>query len=522
MVNYFDKQVIIISNQFMVAYYLHKNQLIHQRSFKTTHISEDEFSSHLQHIPNVPTYLLVDVIEEDYKQTGIPHVTGLDKNRLISRKLTKIHRDTPFMYGEIQGKDKTNAHHDVLFSAAIINPELILPWLKLLLKHLFPIVGIYSLPLLSRYLLKHLSITGENILLISHQQYSGLRQSFFVKNQLKISRLTPIYELENDLYSSILMKEADKTLKYLNRLRLINQGDIVNVVVLTDPAQLEVADLLSHSTDSIKYHIQEIQLLLKKIHCTISNPLYSDELFIALLARRNIKNHYAPAKYRKYYFHKLAEYTLTACAGLSAGLLLFFGGVNFIDGQKLSHEIQQIQSNTQTTRDHYHTALLTLPKTELDAHQTKTVVTTVETVKQYHHDTFAGLIRTSELLMRFPQLRINHLEWFVTENKLAGLALKPGDDSNAQTTDTTLPATEPLHPYEILVLEGEIYPFSGAYRFALDKLNAFVDTLKAENSGLEVNVLELPLNTESRGKIISDSQITHDFKASFKLRVVFP
>ena len=522
MANYFDKQIIIISNQFMVAYYLHKNQLLHQRSFKTTNISEDEFSSHLQHIPNVPTYLLVDVIEEDYKQTGIPHVVGLDKNRLISRKLAKIHRDTPFMYGEIQGKDKANTHHDALFSAAIINPELILPWLKLLLKYLFPIVGVYSLPLLSQYLLKHLSITGENILLISHQQYSGLRQSFFVKNQLKISRLTPIYELENDLYSSILLKEADKTLKYLNRLRLVKREDIINVIVLTDPTQLEVANLLSNNTDLIKYHIQEIHPLLQKIRCTISNPLYSDELFIALLARRNIKNHYAPAKYRKYYFHKLAEYTLTACAGLSAGLLLFFSGVNFIDGQKLAHEIQLITTNTQITRDHYNTALLTLPKTELDAYQTKTVVTTVETVKQYHHDTFAGLIHTSQLLKRFPQLRINNLEWFVSESKLVGLPLKPGEDSNPPTAHTNLPAKEVPRPYEILVLEGEIYPFSGAYRLALDKFNEFVATLKVENSGLEVNVLEMPLNTESHGKIISDSQIAGDLRALFKLRLVFP
>lgn len=45
------------------------------------------FEAFIKQFPNTNAYLLVDVVEEDYRQEILPHVTGRDRRSLLARNL---------------------------------------------------------------------------------------------------------------------------------------------------------------------------------------------------------------------------------------------------------------------------------------------------------------------------------------------------------------------------------------------------------------------------------------------------
>ena len=67
------------------------------------------FARYLQETPVLPTYLLVDVVEEEFKKDTIPHVTGSDRINVIERKLSRNFRNSPYTYHIMQGRQKDGA-----------------------------------------------------------------------------------------------------------------------------------------------------------------------------------------------------------------------------------------------------------------------------------------------------------------------------------------------------------------------------------------------------------------------------
>jgi hypothetical protein len=54
----------------------------------------DKFRSYLQSSAKIATKLLIDVIEEDFRQDTIPHVYGKDRKAVISRLIDRYYRSS--------------------------------------------------------------------------------------------------------------------------------------------------------------------------------------------------------------------------------------------------------------------------------------------------------------------------------------------------------------------------------------------------------------------------------------------
>ena len=150
------KRIFFITTGRLRIYHF-DGQLSEPLEFSADEQGLTDFSQYLQQYPAETVAVLVDVVEEDFREDTIPHVFGGDRQSVLSTKLNRIFRDTTYSHTLFQGRETEGGRRDdrVLFTA-LIRPDLLAPWMGQLSKHKVPVAGIYSLPLLSGQLCKHL------------------------------------------------------------------------------------------------------------------------------------------------------------------------------------------------------------------------------------------------------------------------------------------------------------------------------------------------------------------------------
>ena len=130
-------------------------ELAGSSSFEPTESGLDSFRNYLRQTENIPGEFLVDVIEEDFRNEEIPHVGSKDRNSVINRLIDRYYRSSQdYCYSEIIGRVKDGRKDDIVLIGAMTNPQLIQPWLSVLDECEVPLSGIWTLPLLSKKLLK--------------------------------------------------------------------------------------------------------------------------------------------------------------------------------------------------------------------------------------------------------------------------------------------------------------------------------------------------------------------------------
>src|ERR1700749_4648042 len=55
------------------------------------------FRDFLGPFSNVPVFVMVDALEEDYRFETLPHSRGSERGQMVSRKLKQHYRNTPYM-----------------------------------------------------------------------------------------------------------------------------------------------------------------------------------------------------------------------------------------------------------------------------------------------------------------------------------------------------------------------------------------------------------------------------------------
>ena len=89
------KILLFLSTEHFQAYSLQKGELKHAQNFSDNAEGREQFSEYLkQH--RAPAYLLTDMIEEDFRQETVPHLTGANHQALVQRKFDQFYRNTPF------------------------------------------------------------------------------------------------------------------------------------------------------------------------------------------------------------------------------------------------------------------------------------------------------------------------------------------------------------------------------------------------------------------------------------------
>ncbi|MHB1591107.1 MAG: hypothetical protein ACYCTW_06195, partial [Sulfuricella sp.] len=292
----FRRQLLYLTNNQLTAYRWERGSLSSGHTFPNDETGWAAFSLHLAGSQNTPTYLLADLIEEDFQLGNLPHVLGRSRRTLVQRRLGQLYRDTPYRQAIQQGREEHGRKDDRMLFSALTNVELLKPWLDAILKQKAPLAGIYSPALLSAALIKKLGLASDNLLLVTHQS-SGLRQSFFQGSALKFSRLTPLADHNPDTVADTTARETANTRQFLASARLLPRGATLDAVILAHGEGLQRLQSACQDMPAMVHRFLDLAdaaaLLGLKNPGSVS---LCDPLFLSLLGHAIPASYYAQAQ----------------------------------------------------------------------------------------------------------------------------------------------------------------------------------------------------------------------------------
>lgn len=513
------KRVVYFGAESVTVYHWRNGQVAQSFIFDTDETGRSHFARYLQETRNVPVYLLVDVVEEEYRQENIPHVFGTDRRAIIERKQKRLFRGTSYCHLILQGRESQGRKDDRVLFTALTNPNTLTPWLELLERYKVPLAGIYSLPILSKSLLRELSATSTNILLVSLQAASGLRQTYFRDQQLRISRLIKMPKFGTTAYAPCVMAELEKVHRYLISLRLLSREEPLEIYILAYGELLD--DLRQKCVDSqtSHYHLVDVAGVGKDLGVdSVLRTPFSDTLYLHLLLGLVPGNHYASAKHTRYFTMHRARASMLMTSMLVVLGAASWSGLNFIQGLSLKHQAVQSAQSADFYEARFEMARQRLPQTVVPPADIKTAMEIVDTISRHKANPFDILSIVSQVLDRYALLHIDQVDWTVS----ADPNRSPG---SLKTREPVRPAsrtvTDSYLYYQIAEVKGRIDPFDGNYRSALALVNQFAESLRTSDGVLDVNVESLPLDVSPEARLEgATSAEVQDKEATFSLKVV--
>lgn len=510
------RRAICLTADAVTVYHWEKGNITDSFQFDADETGRFHFARYLQETPVIPSYMLVDVVEEEFRQDTIPHVYGSDRKNLLNRKLNRHFRNTAYIYHQMLGREKEGRKDDKVLLTALTNQEAITPWVKLLDQYQVPLAGIYSLPILSGSLLKPLKATAVNVLLVSMGGSSGLRQTYFRDQHLQISRLAKLPRFGTTPYGPYVMGELEKLYRYLYNLRLITREEPLDIYILAHGEML--VDLNSRINDSnlIRYHLIDVATLSREtgVEGVLATP-FSDYLFAHLLLSSSPDNHYGSEADTHYF--SMHQARVGFLAGSIALLLGGAGwsGYNFINGISLKHQSIEAGQKAAFYQSRYEIAKKDLPPTAVEPAEIKTAIDIVDTLLERKTTPFLMMNKISRILSRYPNLQIDGIDWVVD----ADPNTNPYGNNDLDEDTDSIEKGDYLY-YQIATIKGHIAPFDGNYRTALGMVKRFANSIRAENNVHFVRIDSLPLDISPNARLTGETRENENREAVFALSVI--
>lgn len=518
------KQLLYLTNNQLTAYLWDKGSLSDGQGFRNDKEGWQAFTGYLADKQNIPTYLLIDLIEEAFQRDTIPHVLGKARRTLIQRRLGQLYQGTPFRQGSIQGREKDGRKDDQVLFSALTNAALPKPWTAAILAQSVPLAGIFSLALLSPILFKKLGLANGPLLLVTHQS-SGLRQSYLQDGTLRFSRLTPLLNSSPDAFADTVAAEIAKTRQFLASTRQLPGGTLINIAIVASDRNLSLLQAVCPDTSAVAHRFIPLEeaahaLRLKQLHGAST----CDPLFLSVLGGPAPAGHYPLFEQTRFY--KLWQ-TRIAVYGLSIATVAIgvsWVAVTAMDAFGTRQKNREMDMEIRNAEVRYQAVLGTMPSTIAKPQNMKSAVDIERMIAQNAPDpvTLFGIV--SNALDRLPEIQINQMQWQVSEVAGTATSLAPPPPPPAGADGAAVPATLigiPKKPYQILIVEGQVEPFQHDYRTALESVRQFTVEL-AKNKQLKLEVIQQPLDIRPTVKLDGKAGNEDDnAKARFILRLLW-
>jgi hypothetical protein len=472
-----ERLLLFLSAEHLHAQVMAQGKIAVQREFSNSPEGQENFAGFLQ-TAKFPAYMLVDLIEEDFRQETVPHLIGRNRHMLLERKFEQFYRGTPFRQATLLQRQKAGRRDDDMLFSALTNPALIKPWLDIMLAQQTPLAAIYSVPQISAPLVE--DHPSNHLLLISWEKSAGLRQTYFSEHRLQISRLTPIHA---DLtFQSAVVSELTRTYQYLKSLSLLPPGQTLDVRLLGHSHDLiELQQELPRSPD-MHYDFADLAELARqhKIDYRFTDS-DATQIFLHHLATRPPQTHYASANHTHYF----ALWQLRHALNLASGTLLFgmllWGAANLWQSSSDAAEAASLTALAQRTLGETQKITLAFPNSHAPAADMKTGVSVMHTLDRRNPTPGSILRPLGALLDRHPQIELDELSW------------------QMDAAEPVVPGTLADVPAQVITIKGRLTGFASGYRAALNYLENFQGDLAAQ--GYQVVALSRSLDVGPGGMI---------------------
>ncbi len=489
-------------------------------SFRPDEAGLKRFSTYLENSPPLPIYILVDVVEEEFRHETVPHVLGGDRRALVKTRQNRLFRECRYVHAIFQGREEDGRRDDRVLFTALIRQELLDPWVGQIERHKVPLAGIYSLPVISGSLLKRIPANSTHTLLVTLQGSGGLRQTFFEGKDLKISRLAYMPKLDASQVSSYILGEVEKLRRYLNSLRLLSRDTPLDVFLLGHGRIL--GDLRHQAADTVatRYHLVDVADMAPKVGLKgeLATP-FSDALFTRLLASESPANYYGTDKETRYIRLHRARIGMKVASVLLLVGSIAWSGYQFFNSIVTRDEAAAFTRQAHFYQERYALGQKTLPNTPADAYQLQKAVEMAEVLKRYRSTPDEMMVVLSRALDGFPGLYLKDLSWKTATDPKTPVGAEKGP-SRAPNPYAGGSSAKEGALFQLAWVTGHLDPFDGNFREALKILNRFIAVLEKNPMVESAKLMEVPLDTSSRGHMTGQTGRAEAAKgAKFSIRI---
>jgi hypothetical protein len=488
-----DKLLIGISAPAVTAAHWRGGKIAECLTFAHDEGVQADFKEYLDRLPDLPAHIVVDAVEEDYRFETLPHAFGSDRADMVSRKLRQHYRNTPYMAATPLGRDTGKRRDDRYLFSALTNSDLITGWQQAVAARGMPLAGIYLLPMASTGLLEKLDVKATNLLLVA-QHATGLRLTFFLDRQFRLSRLTRGDGGRPENRARYFTEEISNTRLYLHALRTMTLDEHLTVLLIDRADELadEAAAIArdNPSLDCVRVGRGELSSRLGIDPALLDASPYS--IYLHLLGLKAPQSNLAPANAMVGYKRFQARRAIYAGCGALAAAALVWTGVNFYNTVKLSGDVADARRQTDLLRAQYNEITRQFPRAPTSAENLKNTVEIAQRLRGSAHSPQKVMALLGRALETSPTIVIREFGW---KYGVAEIVSRGSGGREAAPLERTSTGPGPAgQRKESALVDGEVRPFRGDYRSAIDTINGFADRLREEPEVSEVKVVKLPLN----------------------------
>ena len=513
------KHFLYLTNDKLIALIWRGGAIVERDVFDVTDADSAEFTGYLARHREVPTCLVTDLIEEDFRLDTVPHLRGGDQEAILGRKLVQLYRASTFRHAIVQERETEGRRDDRVLYHAITNPDLVRPWLAALERAEVPLEGVYSSAVLSARLPKVLNVFFEHTLLVTIVPDFGLRQTYFQNKHIKFSRLTPIIYDEGQTVGTLIAAETSRTWHYLDTLRYFSGGETLEVCILAHARDREMIAEAIRSIPLLKYRFLDIDEVAARIKLKPApTTSHAEEVLVHLYALGGIENHFAEKEQMRYAGYRRTRIGLF---GLTAGLLAIGAAgtaFNLYQAASLSAVVDQRSQSIRTIQSEYQIiskAMAGLTGTSDTVRDASTFFRAQ--IRQQSPAPGSFLKDLAAVWTGFPEMKLLQAVW--APNQDAGFAplyepvvtpLSQDIRSEAKrVSGASLPAANagaaaiafdadpplPGGKYEVLIVEAAVTRFRGDYRAALADIERMVDRFN-QAPNMKAEIVKLPIDVK--------------------------
>jgi len=524
------KRVLYFTGYRMVAQEWHGYKLESSVYFEPDEQGLDLFNAYLRSFHNEPVRLLVDLIEEEFRQITVPLLRGSDRQAILKRNYLKYFRNSKFRFAVSQSIEKKGRKEEKLLLLGLTNQLLLEPWLNIIDDTRTPLSGIISLPLLSENYISSLESDNTAIILVSQQVPSNLRQSVFIGGKLVLSRLVPIASFYQGDYATDVIRDIESTQRYLISQRLIERADTISIRIITNKRHVDKLTIKCSEEGYTDFQIRDVNQVLEKEKIEIPDQQdFSSGLFCYYASKKLIINHYAQAKEKKYYRHHIAGMILKATSMAFVATGIGLATTSAAKGWIYNSTVAE----TTLIEQKYKSKFNQLSDSRIDSTTSTSsmqqIVQAVETIqKKYIDDPEEMFALISQDVSLFSDIRIKKIEWFISNmsdaesvGEVSWGKAKRKKIKKKKKSSQKKPAKKGY--FEIAVVEGEFLEFDGNYRYALSMVDDLEKAMTESGNYFSIEITKRPLDIEPDNNLSGDAGIGRNNKlptAELGFRVV--
>jgi len=448
------------------------------------------FKDYLEQVSRLPVHILIDAVEEDYRFELLPHSFGADRSQMVNRKLKQHYRNTPYSSARPQGRDSGKRRDDRYLFCALTNPELLASWVQAVSESKLPIAGIYLLPTVSHGLVEKLQLKQPNLLMVSIHS-AGMRLTYFRDQKLRISRLARIDSTGPQAIKSY-SEEISNTRLYLHALRIMTLDEQVSVLIIDrDDSLTELADAVVRDNPNIECRRLGRPEIVASVG--ISAPALdssTDAFYLHLLGLHAPDSNLAPSNVTSGYRQLQARHGVFALTSAAAFVAASWCAVNLYRIVDTRFDTTSAARQTVQLQAQYQEATRQFPAAPTTADNLKRAVDISQKIGATMRSPEAMMSLVSQALESNPSIILKTMGW---KYGTANIDVDSGKSSQSTGNPGALAMAAGSRRQSGLV-DGEVRPFRGDYRAAIETINRFAETLSQQPQVAEVKILKMPLN----------------------------